>query len=87
MFSLPHARKPQHMIYDSNCNAMHCMKGWACVDTFHHKTKHKASNVFCHEHCDMKAYPKLLDDDGKYYFNSSIAEQINVWFGGFHNIC
>ncbi|KAG2335661.1 hypothetical protein BDR05DRAFT_953909 [Suillus weaverae] len=26
MFSLPHARKPQHMIHDSNCNAMHCMK-------------------------------------------------------------
>jgi len=35
----------------------------------------------------MKAYPKLLNDDGKYYFNSSIAEQTNVWFGSFHNIC
>ncbi|KAF8432538.1 hypothetical protein L210DRAFT_828562, partial [Boletus edulis BED1] len=22
MFSLPRARKPQHMIYDSNCNAL-----------------------------------------------------------------
>jgi hypothetical protein len=35
----------------------------------------------------MKAYPELLDDNGKYYFNSLIAEQTNVWFGGFHNIC
>ncbi|KAF8832965.1 hypothetical protein BDN67DRAFT_862922, partial [Paxillus ammoniavirescens] len=25
--------------------------------------------------------------DGHFYFNSSIAEQTNVWFGGFHNIC
>lgn len=35
----------------------------------------------------MKAYPELLDEHGKYYFNSSIAEQTNVWFGGFHNMC
>jgi hypothetical protein len=35
----------------------------------------------------MKAYPELLDEDGGYYFNSSIAEQINVWFSAFHNIC
>lgn len=35
----------------------------------------------------MCAYPELLDTDGKFYFNSSIAEQTNVWFGSFHNIC
>ena len=35
----------------------------------------------------MKSYPELMDKDGKYYFNSSIAEQVNVWFGAFHNIC
>jgi hypothetical protein len=35
----------------------------------------------------VQLYPELLDDDGKYYFNFSIAEQTNVWFGGFHNIC
>jgi hypothetical protein len=96
MFSLPRARKPQHLIYDSNCNALREVESrkiaffegmGMCVDAFHHKTKHKASDLFCRERCDMKAYPELLDDDGKYYFNSSIAEQTNVWFGSFHNIC
>ncbi|KAG1838440.1 hypothetical protein DFJ58DRAFT_733816 [Suillus subalutaceus] len=96
MFTLPCACKPQHMIYDSNCNALREVESrniaffegmGMCVDAFHHKTKHKASDMLCRERCDMKAYPELLDDNGKYYFNSSIAEQMNIWFGGFHNIC
>ncbi|KAG2039986.1 hypothetical protein BDR03DRAFT_980326 [Suillus americanus] len=96
MFSLPCTCKPQHLIYDSNCNTLWEVESrkiaffegmGMCVDAFHHKTKHKASDVFCCERCDMKAYPELLNDDGKYYFNSSIAEQTNVWFGSFHNIC
>ncbi|KAG1855594.1 hypothetical protein F4604DRAFT_1659927 [Suillus subluteus] len=95
-FSLPQARKPQHLIYDSNCNALREVESrkmkffegiGICVDAFHHTTKHKASDQFCQERCIMKAYPELLDEDGKYYFNSSIAEQTNVWFGGFHNMC
>lgn len=96
MFSLPRARKPHHLIYDSNCNALREVESrqlkffegmGMCVDAFHHKTKHKASDRFCQERCDMKTYPELLDEHGKYYFNSSIAEQTNVWFGGFHNMC
>ncbi|KAG1850679.1 hypothetical protein F4604DRAFT_1661024 [Suillus subluteus] len=96
LYSLPRARKPQHLIYDSNCNALREVLNrrikffdgmGMCVDAFHHKNKHKASDTFCRDRCDMKAYPELLDDDGKYYFNSSIAEQTNVWFGAFHNIC
>ena len=96
MFSLARARKPQHMIYDSNCNALRevqsrgieFFKGMGmCVDAFHHKTKHRASDTFCQENCNMKSYPELLDEEGGYYFNSSIAEQTNVWFGSFHNIC
>ncbi|KAG1873259.1 hypothetical protein C8R48DRAFT_593873, partial [Suillus tomentosus] len=96
IFSLPHAQKLQHMIYDSNCNVLRevesrnikffCGMGM-CVDAFHHRTKHKASDTFCREWCDMRAYPELLDTNGKFYFNSSIAEQTNVWFGSFHNIC
>jgi len=32
-------------------------------------------------------YPELLGENGKaWYFNSSIAEQTNVWLGGFHAI-
>ncbi|KAG1724048.1 uncharacterized protein EDB91DRAFT_1087613 [Suillus paluster] len=96
IYSLPCARKPQHLIYDSNCNALHEVTSHQikffdgvsmCVDAFHHQTKHKASDTLCREHCNMKAYPELLDEDGGYYFNSSIAEQINVWFSAFHNIC
>ncbi|KAG1731337.1 uncharacterized protein EDB91DRAFT_1085097 [Suillus paluster] len=71
IFSLPHARKPQHLIYDSNCNALREVESrkikffegmGMCVDAFHHKTKHKASDTFCQQHCDMKAYPELLDE-------------------------
>ncbi|KAG2741488.1 hypothetical protein P692DRAFT_201726600 [Suillus brevipes Sb2] len=96
IFSLPRARKPQHMIYDSNCNALREVESrnidffrgmGMCVDAFHHKTKHKGSDTYCRERCDMRAYPELLDDEGGFYFNSSIAEQTNVWFGSFHNIC
>ncbi|KAG1882693.1 hypothetical protein F4604DRAFT_1576878, partial [Suillus subluteus] len=96
MFTLPRACKPQHMIYDSNCNALHEVESCnitffegmgMCVDAFHHKTKHKASDMLCRKCCDMKAYPEFLDDNGRYYFNSSIPEQTNIWFGGFHDIC
>ena len=96
LYSLPRARKPEHLIYDSNCNALREVTSrnltffkdmGMCVDAFHHKTKHKASDRFCQENCDMRAYPELVDEHGKYYFNSSIVEQTNVWFGAFHNIC
>jgi hypothetical protein len=84
------------MIYDLNCNALRevrkrCMPFFQdmgiCVDAFHHKTKHKTSDQLCQEECNMKNYLELLDENGRYYFNSLIAEQTNVWFGGFHNIC
>ena len=28
-------------------------------------------------------WPKLCTDDGKWRFNSSVAEQANAWYGGF----
>lgn len=96
LYSLPRAHKPQHLIYDSNCNALREVQRrglsffqgmWMCVDAFHHRTKHKATDALCQEKCNMRAYPELLDDNGKYYFNSSVAEQTNVWFSAFHNIC
>src|SRR6267154_4101260 len=73
MFTFPCVHKPQHMIYDSNCNALREVESreiaffegmGMCVDAFHHKTKHKASDSFCRERCDMKIYPELLDDIG-----------------------
>lgn len=96
IYSLPCARKPQHLIYDSNCNVLREVTSHRiqffdsmgmCVDALHHKTKHKANDTLCQEHCNMRGYPELLHDNGKFYFNSSIAEQTNIWFSAFHNIC
>lgn len=57
-----------------------------CVDAFHLRTKHKASDTFCRTRCDPKHYPELIKSDGAWYFNTSIAEQTNVWMGGYHAI-
>ncbi|TFK77752.1 hypothetical protein K466DRAFT_508146, partial [Polyporus arcularius HHB13444] len=57
------------------------------VDVFHWKCKHKKSTTTCSVHCNPYNYPELICIDGKtWYFNSSIAEQTNVWFGGYHAI-
>lgn len=32
-------------------------------------------------------YPELMRPDGTWYFNTSAAEQTNVWFGAYHSIC
>jgi len=58
------------------------------VDVFHFENKHADSDEFCRENCDPKKFPELRGKDGKaWYFNTSIAEQTNVWLGGFHSIC
>jgi hypothetical protein len=57
-----------------------------CVDVWHFLNKHKASHTFCQEHCNPADYPEMMTPDGKWYFNTSIAEQTNVWLGGYHSI-
>jgi hypothetical protein len=58
------------------------------VDIFHFNCKHSETNTFCQEHCNPAAFPELMGEDGKgWHFNSSIAEQTNSWFGGYHSIC
>ena len=57
------------------------------VDVFHWKTKHKQSNDACAIHCNPYSYLDLhKEDDSGWVFNSSIAEQTNVWLGGYHAI-
>ena len=56
------------------------------VDVFHFKSKHAVTVVFCQTHCNPAAYPEPMSGDG-WAFNSSIAEQTNVWLGGYHSIC
>jgi len=42
---------------------------------------------FCQTNCNPANFPELLGKDGcGWYFNSSIAEQTNVWLGGYHAI-
>ncbi|KAF8075908.1 hypothetical protein FPV67DRAFT_1649010 [Lyophyllum atratum] len=95
-FSVPGAYKPEHLIYDTNCDAkQQVLKNndlWfdgvgMCVDVWHFLNKHKATHEFCQEHCNPADYPELEGENGKWFFNTSIAEQVNVWLGGYHAIC
>src|SRR5262245_50635748 len=95
--SVPGAQKPEHMIYDSNCDAKKQVLArndtWfddvgMCVDAWHFKCKHAKSDTFCQTHCNPANYPELMSEDGKgWFFNTSIAEQTNVWLGGYLSIC
>jgi hypothetical protein len=53
------------------------------VDVFHFNSKHKSTDDYCNERCNPIRWPELRTLDGKWVFNSSAAEQANVWFGGF----
>ena len=87
--------KPDHIIFDNNCGLAHHVKTdpffadiGLSVDVFHFKSKHSETDTFCQENCNPAAFPELLGEDGNsWFFNSSVAEQINVWFGGYHVIC
>jgi hypothetical protein len=58
-----------------------------CVDVWHFLNKHAVSHRFCQEHCNPADFPELMGPDGKWFFNTSIAEQTNVWLGGYHSMC
>lgn len=55
------------------------------VDVFHFKTKHKESDEFCGRECNPARWPQLMNN-GKWVFNSSAAEQVNSWIGGFRSM-
>ncbi|KAG2031375.1 hypothetical protein BDR03DRAFT_936378 [Suillus americanus] len=81
-FSLPGAQKPEHIMYDSNCNALREVQ--SRNNTWF--DNHKEGDTFCQTRCNPAHYPELLNADGSWFFNSSIVEQANVWLGGYHNI-
>ncbi|KAJ6525243.1 hypothetical protein DFH09DRAFT_936833 [Mycena vulgaris] len=87
---------PDIVFYDNNCTLYKHLSrikdplietvGFP-VDVFHWQCKHKKEGVECAYHCNPLRFPKLIGADGKgWYFNSSIAEQTNVWLGGYHSI-
>ena len=83
-------------MFDSNCRLkLHVDKTqdpfWKnialTVDVFHFKSKHSEQDIYCQTHCNPAAYPELKTDDGGWFFNSSIAEQTNVWLANYNSIC
>ncbi|EDR16176.1 uncharacterized protein LACBIDRAFT_301995 [Laccaria bicolor S238N-H82] len=93
-FSIPGAKKPEHIFYDTNCLARQqaeksfpWFKGIGmCVDVWHFLNKHQTTHQYCQENCNPIQFPELLDEFGKWFFNTSVAEQINAWLQGYHSI-
>ncbi|KAJ7238239.1 hypothetical protein C8J57DRAFT_1087014, partial [Mycena rebaudengoi] len=86
---------PSYIFYDNNCQFLKHLR--ACndhyfdnvglpVDVFHFKCKHTERDIFCQLNCNPALFKELIGTDGKWIFNSSAAEQANVWFGKFQNI-
>ncbi|KAF6744848.1 hypothetical protein DFP72DRAFT_1176610, partial [Ephemerocybe angulata] len=86
---------PEHIFYDTNCILAKAVADDPAfegvkltVDVFHFRSKHKETDEFCQKNCNPAAHEELLGEGSKaWFFNSSIAEQTNVWFGGYHSIC
>jgi hypothetical protein len=56
------------------------------VDAFHFRN-HSKDDVLCQQHCNPARYEHLRSAAGDgWQFNSSAAEQINAWFGGYQAI-
>jgi CxC6 like cysteine cluster associated with KDZ transposases/CxC5 like cysteine cluster associated with KDZ transposases len=86
---------PDIIFYDNNCSMYKHLRAQGDnlykfvgfpVDVFHWKCKHKKSDVECSVHCNPYTFKELLGEEKTWYFNSSIAEQTNVWLGGYHSI-
>ena len=56
------------------------------MDIFHAKTKHTETDVICQKYCNAAQFRELIGPDNNWIFNSSVAEQVNNWFGKFHSI-
>lgn len=85
---------PNHLFFDNNCSLSKHVKDdpffkemGLTVDVFHFNCKHSVNDAYCQSNCNPAMFKELLGEDGKgWFFNSSIAEQTNVWLGGFHAI-
>ncbi|KAJ3825170.1 hypothetical protein F5880DRAFT_1478758 [Lentinula raphanica] len=86
---------PDVIFYDNNCHLQAHLQAqndtffrgtMLPVDVFHFKSKHKESDEFCQRHCNPSQWTELVGDNGEWVFNSSAAEQANVWIGGYQAI-
>ncbi len=90
----PRAR-PSFLFYDNNCHLLQHIRASGIkglehvgmpVDVFHASTKHSDSDTFCAENCNPALFPELYNEQLQWIFNSSAAEQVNVWFGKFLSV-
>ncbi|KZT51644.1 hypothetical protein CALCODRAFT_442785, partial [Calocera cornea HHB12733] len=91
-----HNSVPDILFYDNNChlhchlhanNDTHFTNMGLPVDIFHYKTKHSEKDEYCGQHCNPLLFPDIYNVKTKTcLFNSSAAEQTNVWFNGYHSI-
>ncbi len=88
---LPRAM-PSYIFFDNNCLLLkHILASkehrlddvGLPVDVFHAIRKHKESDAFCAMNCNPACFTELYSDGLGWLFNSSAAEQGNVWFGKF----
>ncbi|KAH9853344.1 hypothetical protein C2E23DRAFT_728888 [Lenzites betulinus] len=87
---------PSYLFYDNNCLFLRhlrvigdtyiTMSTGLPVDVFHAVNKHKDTDLFCQMHCNPAGFPELYNDQNEWTFNSSAAEQANVWFGKFLSV-
>ncbi|KAJ7104619.1 hypothetical protein C8R44DRAFT_640225, partial [Mycena epipterygia] len=98
VFSIPCVHKLEHLVYNTNCDAKqqvlaHPNHWWwyhdvgMSVDVFHFLNKHDINHEFCQKYCNPMSFLEMLGPDGKWFFNTSVAEQTNVWLGGYQSIC
>ncbi|EIW82970.1 hypothetical protein CONPUDRAFT_53432 [Coniophora puteana RWD-64-598 SS2] len=95
-FLVPEVTKPDHFVYYMTCKAkQQVLKSgdpWRrpvsmSIDIWCLLNKHKTMHNFCQQYCNLAAFPELKLDDGTgWWFNTSIAEQTNVWLGSFHSM-
>lgn len=86
--------EPDFLFFDNACNLCSFIRNrkWfdflnrvaIVVDAFHF-SGHKADDEDCQYNCDPNAFPVLKTPENVWLFNSSAAEQVNVWFGKFQS--
>ncbi|KAF8172149.1 hypothetical protein BJ912DRAFT_932521 [Pholiota molesta] len=75
------------------CEVLSSIPGWSMFSSIsqlgvtHFNCKHSIRDEYCQSNCNPAMYRELYGEGDKaWYFNSSIAEQTNVWLGTFNPI-
>ncbi|KAF9518066.1 hypothetical protein BS47DRAFT_1338638 [Hydnum rufescens UP504] len=81
---------PEYLFFDDACHLHRLIQDdphWAYTatpaDVFHHDRKHGPGDTYCQQNVNPAGFPELILPDGKWRFNTSVAEQTNAWIGGF----